>query len=91
MWFTGGQRYVTSPGRAMLQPYPRIIVLHVSVLIAFAVTLQQLDGGSAVPASLQPLLTWLDTWAGQDVWLVLVLITLKTAADIWTTRRATRI
>ena len=29
--------------------------------------------------------------AGQDVWLVLLLIGLKTVADVWTTKRATRI
>jgi len=29
--------------------------------------------------------------AGQDVWLVLLLIGLKTVADVWTMKRATRI
>ena len=29
--------------------------------------------------------------AGQDVWLVLLLVGLKTVADVWTTQRATRL
>ncbi len=29
VWFGAGQREVVSPAKAMLQPYPRIIVLHV--------------------------------------------------------------
>ncbi len=90
VWFGAGQRDVVSPAKAMLQPYPRIIVLHVTVLIAFAVTLSQLDG-SSVPELLQPTVTALGSLAGQDVWLVLLLIGLKTVADVWTTKRATRI
>lgn len=90
VWFGAGQRDVVSPARAMLQPYPRIIVLHVTVLIAFAVTLSQLDG-SSVPELLQPTVTAMGSLAGQDVWLVLLLIGLKTVADVWTTKRATRI
>ena len=94
VWFGAGQRNVVSPAQAMAQPYPRIIVLHVTVLIAFAVVLhgQTADvgstGGSATPL---PLVSWLDDWLGQDVWLVLLLIILKTVADVWTTSRATRI
>jgi hypothetical protein len=90
VWFGAGQRDVVSPAKAMLQPYPRIIVLHVTVLIAFAVTLSQLDG-SSVPDLLQPTVTALGSLAGRDVWLVLLLIGLKTVADVWTTKRATRI
>jgi hypothetical protein len=74
----------------MLQPYPRIIVLHVTVIIAFAVTLSQLDS-SSVPEPLRPTADALGSLAGQDVWLVLLLIGLKTVADIWTTKRASRI
>ena len=90
VWFGAGQRDVVSPAKAMLQPYPRIIVLHVTVLIAFAVTLSQLDR-SSVPELLQPTVTAMGSLAGQDVWLVLLLIGLKTVADVWTTKRATRI
>jgi hypothetical protein len=90
VWFGAGQRDVVSPAKAMLQPYPRIIVLHVTVLIAFVVTLSQLDG-SSVPDLLQPTVTALGSLAGRDVWLVLLLIGLKTVADVWTTKRATRI
>jgi Family of unknown function (DUF6498) len=90
VWFGAGQRDVVSPAKAMLQPYPRIIVLHVAVLIAFAVTLSQLDG-SAVPDLLQPTVTSLGALAGRDVWLVLLLLGLKTVADVWMTKRATRV
>jgi hypothetical protein len=90
VWFGAGQRDVVSPAKAMLQPYPRIIVLHVTVLIAFVVTLSQLDG-SSVHDLLQPTVTALGSLAGRDVWLVLLLIGLKTVADVWTTKRATRI
>ena len=55
-----------------------------------AVTLSQLDGTS-VPDPLQPTVTALGSLAGRDVWLVLLLIGLKTVADVWTTKRATRI
>ncbi len=88
VWFGAGQRDVVSPAKAMMQPYPRIIVLHVAVIIAFAVTLSQLDG-SVVPDALQPTLTAMGALAGQDVWLVLLLVGLKTVADVWTTQRAT--
>ena len=90
VWFGAGQRDVVSPAKAMLQPYPRIIVLHVTVIIAFAVTLSQLDS-SSVPELLQPTTTAMGSLAGQDVWLVLLLVGLKTVADVWTTKRATRI
>jgi hypothetical protein len=90
VWFGAGQRDVVSPARAMVQPYPRIIVLHVTVIIAFAVTLSQLDS-SSVPELLRPTADALGSLAGQDVWLVLLLIGLKTVADIWTTKRASRI
>jgi hypothetical protein len=94
VWFGAGQRDAVSPAQAMLQPYPRIIVLHVAVLIAFVVTLSQLSSGptgSGVPPTLRPFVVWLDTLTGQDVWLVLMLTLLKTVADVWTTRRATRV
>ena len=92
VWFGAGQRDVVSPAQAMTQPYPRIIVLHVAVLIAFAVTLRQQSGGSVdIAPSLQPITDWLGALAGQDVWLVLLLIGLQTIADVWTTRRATRV
>ena len=90
VWFGAGQRDVVSPARAMLQPYPRIIVLHVAVLIAFGVTLGQL-GVDAVPDLLQPTVSAMGGLAGRDVWLVLLLIALKTVADVWTTVRATRL
>lgn len=90
VWFGAGQRDVVSPARAMGQPYPRIIVLHLAVLLAFGVTLSQL-GASAVPDLLRPTVTAMGARAGRDVWLVLLLVGLKTVADVWTTVRATRL
>jgi len=90
IWFGAGQRDVVSPARAMVQPYPRIIVLHVTVIIAFAVTLSQLDA-SSVPEPLQPTMAAMGSLAGQDVWLVLLLSGLKTVADTWTMEPATRV
>ena len=89
VWFGAGQRDVVSAEKAMMQPYPRIIVLHVAVIIAFGITLSQLDG-SVVPDALLPMVTAMGALAGRDVWLVLLLIGLKTVADVWTTARATR-
>jgi hypothetical protein len=95
VWFGAGQRDVVSPAQAMAQPYPRIVVLHVTVLIAFAVVLhgQTQAAGSTGGGSLAqlPLVSWLEDRLGQDVWLVLLLIIFKTVADVWTTSRATRI
>ena len=90
VWFGAGQRDVVSPARAMVQPYPRIIVLLVAVLIAFAVSLSQL-GPAAVPDLLRPTVAAMGALAGRDVWLVLMLVGLKTVADVWTTVRATRV
>lgn len=84
VWFGAGQRDEVSPARAMLQPYPRIIVLHVAVLIAFALVLSRSSQSS-------PLGGVLSTWGLADgPALVLMLIALKTVADVWTTKRATR-
>jgi hypothetical protein len=61
-----------------------------SVILAFAITLSQLDG-SVVPDALQPTVMAMGALAGRDVWLVLLLVGLKTVADVWTTVRATRL
>lgn len=90
VWFGAGQRELVSPSQAMTQPYPRIIVLHLAVLVAFAVTLSD-ETATRVPDVIRPLLSWLDTGAGPNVWLVLLLVGLKTVADVVTTVRATRI
>lgn len=93
VWFGAGQRQVVSPTQAMSQPYPRIVVLHLAVLVAFGVllhernTITRADPGGRL---LDPLTGWLDATLGQGVWLVVMLILLKTVADVWTTRRATR-
>lgn len=44
-WFGRDERKVVSVGRAMFAPYPRMLVLHVGIIIAFAVALDGLDHG----------------------------------------------
>lgn len=99
-WFgADGLRAQTSPARAMMQPYPRIAVLHVSVMIGFAVVMFGVMPGMSVPPAspgalahvLQILRAALpEQWRSPGVLLVLVLILLKTVVDVATTRRATR-
>jgi Family of unknown function (DUF6498) len=94
VWFGAGQRNLVSPVQAMTQPYPRIVVLHLAVLIAFVVVLQgqTVAAGSTSGSGRQStLVSQLNDWLGHDIWLVLLLIILKTVADVWTTGRATRI
>ena len=38
-WFGRDERMVVSPGQAMFAPYPRMLVLHVGIIIAFGVVL----------------------------------------------------
>ena len=52
-WYDGGERWRGSPGSAMWQPYPRMLVLHVSVLAGFAITLRSV--GSEAPSVLEQL------------------------------------
>ena len=44
-WFGRNERQVVSAGRAMFAPYPRMLVLHVGIIIAFGVALDGLDHG----------------------------------------------
>lgn len=88
-WFgSDGQRLVTSPGQAMAQPYPRIIVLHVAVLLVFS----QVIGGHSerldqLQRIVQPLVDGLPVaWQDQGVLVVVVLIAVKTVVDLLTTR-----
>ena len=74
-WFGGRGLRRTTPTRvAMGQPYPRIAVLHLAVLLGF---------GLWVAGAFTPLLQY-------GVLPLLVLVALKTAADLLTTRRALR-
>ncbi|NYE75019.1 DUF6498-containing protein [Microlunatus parietis] len=92
-WFgPTGLRTVVSPQQAMLQPYPRIIVLHLAVLFAFWFTL---GGGDGLPAAvlrvLDPIFALLPHRFRTDgVEVILILVVIKTVVDIYTTRRATR-
>nr|WP_239579546.1 DUF6498-containing protein [Microlunatus panaciterrae] len=94
-WFgRGGQRERVSPGAAMMAPYPRIIVLHLAVILAFMVTM----GGVAhserlaqLKEALAPVLARLPEGAqGDGVLIVLILMVIKTIVDVLTTRKALR-
>lgn len=94
-WFgAGGQRSSVSAAQAMIQPYPRIAVLHVSVLLAFGL------GVGAVAASpslaewserVGPVLAALPAdWRTPGVAMVVLLMVVKTVVDLFTTRWALR-
>lgn len=66
-WFGRDERKVVSPGRAMFAPYPRMLVLHVGIIIAFGVALDGFEHGEN----------------GKDqVTAVAVLCVLKTLVDL---------
>jgi hypothetical protein len=44
-WFGRDERKVVSPGKAMFAPYPRMLVLHVGIIIAFGVALDGWEHG----------------------------------------------
>ncbi len=44
-WFGRDERRVVSPGQAMFAPYPRMLVLHVGIIVAFGIALNGLDHG----------------------------------------------
>ncbi|WP_152362700.1 DUF6498-containing protein [Microlunatus speluncae] len=94
-WFgRGGLRTVVSAQQAMTQPYPRIIVLHLAVLIAFWLSLD-VGRSDGLPGMIIHLLDSLFSLLpyelrSEGVELVAVLIVIKTAVDIYTTRRVTR-
>jgi hypothetical protein len=88
-WFgPGGQRETVTPGRAMVQPYPRIIVLHLAVLLSFGLVI---GGADAVPPWLADLTAGLPAaWRSPGYAVVVLLLVLKTAVDLVTTRWALR-
>ena len=66
-WFGRDERKVVSPGTAMFAPYPRMLVLHVGIIIAFAIALDGLEHGGN----------------GQDqVTAVAILCVMKTLVDL---------
>lgn len=94
-WFGRGQlRHTTAPGQAMMQPYPRIIVLQFAVILAFTLVLDPSDsdrGLGALRGFLEPLLPLVpEQWRTNGVAAVAVLVMIKTVVDVLTTRRALR-
>lgn len=94
-WFgPHGQREAISPQTAMGQPYGRVIVLHVAVLLAFFVVLTGFAGGSplgGVADALRPVLALLPvSWRTDGVAVTAILVGVKTVVDALTTRRALR-
>ena len=93
-WFgSDGLRLRVSPRAAMFAPYPRIAVLQVGVLVAFALVLvgfvTDMPGSSSDP--FHRALALLPTWLGRPAVLaVVVLLGVKTLVDVLTTRRALR-
>lgn len=68
-WYDGGERLRVSPATAMWQPYPRMLVLHVGILVGFALVLNSVDSADT-PSGLVQLAP------------VLVLLGLKTVVDL---------
>ncbi len=44
-WFGRNELKVVSPGQAMFAPYPRMLVMHIGIIIAFGVALDGLEHG----------------------------------------------
>ena len=68
-WYDGGERLQVSPGSAMWQPYPRMLVLHVGILVGFVLVMRAV-GSADTPSGLVQLAP------------VLVLLGLKTVVDL---------
>jgi len=78
-WYDGGERWRVSATTAMWQPYPRMLVLHVAIILGFGLALRSV-GSSDTPGRLEELAP------------VLLLLGLKTGVDLalhlWERRRA---
>ena len=78
-WYDGGERWVVSPGTAMWQPYPRMLVLHVAIILGFGLAMRSV-GTADTPSGLEQLAP------------VVLLLGLKTVVDLalhlWERRRA---
>lgn len=69
-WFGQGERTALSSAQVMVQPYPRMVVLHVSIIASFFLVIRsQVDGDVSQ--------------AGGAAFAVLLLCGLKTALDLW--------
>ena len=66
-WFGRDERKVVSPGQAMVAPYPRMLVLHIGIIIAFGVALDGMDHGEN---------------RGDQVTAVAILCVMKTLVDL---------
>jgi hypothetical protein len=77
-WFEGGERLRVSASTAMWQPYPRMLVLHVGIILGFGLAMDAV-GSADTPSGLQQLAP------------VLLLLGLKTVVDLalhlWERRR----
>lgn len=94
-WFGRGElRRSTSPKQAMIQPYPRVVVLHLSILAAFGLLIAGVVPGGPLDGLREraaPLLRVLpQTWQTEGVAVVAVLVLIKTVVDVFTTGRALR-
>ena len=78
-WYDGGERWRVSATTAMWQPYPRMLVLHVAIILGFGLALRSV-GAADTPTGLEQLAP------------VLLLLGLKTVVDLalhlWERRRA---
>lgn len=78
-WYDGGERWRVSPSTAMWQPYPRMLVLHVAIILGFGLVLRTV-GTADTPSGLEQLAP------------VVLLLGLKTVVDLtlhlWERRRA---
>ena len=78
-WYDGGERWRVSATTAMWQPYPRMLVLHVAIILGLGLALRSV-GSSDTPGRLEELAP------------VLLLLGLKTGVDLalhlWERRRA---
>jgi len=68
-WYDGGERLRVSSASAMWAPYPRMLVLHVSILVGFAIAMRSV-GSADTPSGLEQLAP------------VLILLGLKTVVDL---------
>lgn len=94
-WFGAqGQRRRLSEGQVMMQPYARVIVLHLSVLLGFGLVMAAYSRGlpsGTVGDGVRDFLPFIPTGPqGDGVAVITVLLLIKTAVDVLTTHRALR-
>ena len=93
-WFVRGERDLVAPATAMMQPYLRVVILHVVVLASFFLIMSTLvrggANGGAVPT--QPF-GWLGTAADTldlRLWPAVLLVGIKIVVDLVTHLRQHR-